>query len=68
MSTVPTYGGDESAQGPFPDKISAEGLGSLTDDERRRLDEVSRRYHTVPAGKRGISFHLHPDRGTPRGR
>ena len=28
------------------DKISAEGLSSLTDDERRRLDEVSRRYRT----------------------
>ena len=28
------------------DKISAQGLGSLTDDERRRLDEVSRRYRT----------------------
>lgn len=28
------------------DKISAQGLGSLTDEERRRLDEVSRRYRT----------------------
>ncbi|MBD0320071.1 MAG: rhomboid family intramembrane serine protease [Gemmatimonadetes bacterium] len=28
------------------DKISAQGLGSLTDDERKRLDEVSRRYRT----------------------
>lgn len=28
------------------DKISAEGLESLTEDERRRLDEVSRRYRT----------------------
>ena len=28
------------------DKISAQGLGSLTDDERRRLDEVSKRYRT----------------------
>jgi membrane associated rhomboid family serine protease len=28
------------------DKISAEGLSALSDDERRRLDEVSRRYRT----------------------
>jgi membrane associated rhomboid family serine protease len=28
------------------DKISAQGLGSLTDDERKRLDEVSKRYRT----------------------
>lgn len=28
------------------DKISANGLSSLTDEERRRLDEVSRRYRT----------------------
>jgi membrane associated rhomboid family serine protease len=28
------------------DKISAEGLASLSDDERKRLDEVSRRYRT----------------------
>ena len=28
------------------DTISAQGLGSLTDDERKRLDEVSRRYRT----------------------
>jgi membrane associated rhomboid family serine protease len=28
------------------DKISANGLGSLTDEERKRLDEVSRRYRT----------------------
>lgn len=28
------------------DKISAQGLGSLTEDERRRLDEVSKRYRT----------------------
>ncbi|HEX6751711.1 MAG TPA: rhomboid family intramembrane serine protease [Longimicrobium sp.] len=28
------------------DKISAEGLSSLTEDERKRLDEVSRRYRT----------------------
>lgn len=28
------------------DKISAQGLGSLTDEERTRLDEVSRRYRT----------------------
>jgi len=28
------------------DKISSKGLGSLTEDERRRLDEVSRRYRT----------------------
>ncbi|HEX6373450.1 MAG TPA: rhomboid family intramembrane serine protease [Longimicrobium sp.] len=28
------------------DKISAEGLGSLTEEERKRLDEVSRRYRT----------------------
>ncbi|HEU0016209.1 MAG TPA: rhomboid family intramembrane serine protease [Longimicrobium sp.] len=28
------------------DKISAQGLSSLTDEERRRLDEVSRRYRT----------------------
>lgn len=28
------------------DKISAQGLGSLTEDERKRLDEVSRRYRT----------------------
>lgn len=28
------------------DKISAHGLGSLTDEERKRLDEVSRRYRT----------------------
>lgn len=28
------------------DKISAHGLSSLTDEERRRLDEVSRRYRT----------------------
>ena len=28
------------------DKISAQGLGSLTADERKRLDEVSRRYRT----------------------
>lgn len=28
------------------DKISAQGLASLTDEERKRLDEVSRRYRT----------------------
>ncbi|HYH78946.1 MAG TPA: rhomboid family intramembrane serine protease [Longimicrobium sp.] len=28
------------------DKISAQGLSSLTEDERKRLDEVSRRYRT----------------------
>jgi membrane associated rhomboid family serine protease len=28
------------------DKISANGLGSLTEEERKRLDEVSRRYRT----------------------
>jgi membrane associated rhomboid family serine protease len=28
------------------DKISAEGLASLSEDERKRLDEVSRRYRT----------------------
>lgn len=28
------------------DKISAEGLSSLSEDERKRLDEVSRRYRT----------------------
>lgn len=28
------------------DKISAQGLGSLTEEERKRLDEVSRRYRT----------------------
>jgi membrane associated rhomboid family serine protease len=28
------------------DKISANGLSSLTDEERKRLDEVSRRYRT----------------------
>ena len=28
------------------DKISAQGLSSLTDEERKRLDEVSRRYRT----------------------
>jgi membrane associated rhomboid family serine protease len=28
------------------EKISARGLGSLTDEERRRLDEVSRRYRS----------------------
>jgi hypothetical protein len=28
------------------DKISSQGLASLTDDERQRLDEVSRRYRT----------------------
>jgi membrane associated rhomboid family serine protease len=28
------------------DKISAEGLAALSDDERKRLDEVSRRYRT----------------------
>jgi membrane associated rhomboid family serine protease len=28
------------------DKISAEGLASLTEEERKRLDEVSRRYRT----------------------
>ncbi|HEY0024336.1 MAG TPA: rhomboid family intramembrane serine protease [Longimicrobium sp.] len=28
------------------DKISSKGLGSLTEEERRRLDEVSRRYRT----------------------
>jgi membrane associated rhomboid family serine protease len=28
------------------DKISAQGLGSLTDEERRRLDEVSARFRT----------------------
>ncbi|HEX8431821.1 MAG TPA: rhomboid family intramembrane serine protease [Longimicrobium sp.] len=28
------------------DKISAQGLASLTEEERRRLDEVSRRYRT----------------------
>ena len=28
------------------DKISAQGLASLSDEERRRLDEVSRRYRT----------------------
>lgn len=28
------------------DKISAQGLGSLTDEERKRLDEVSARYRT----------------------
>jgi hypothetical protein len=28
------------------DKISSKGLGSLTDEERKRLDEVSRRYRT----------------------
>jgi len=28
------------------DKISAQGLGSLSDEERKRLDEVSRRYRT----------------------
>jgi membrane associated rhomboid family serine protease len=28
------------------DKISANGLASLTDEERKRLDEVSRRYRT----------------------
>lgn len=28
------------------DKISAEGLGSLTPEERQRLDEVSKRYRT----------------------
>jgi membrane associated rhomboid family serine protease len=28
------------------DKISAQGLGSLTAEERKRLDEVSRRYRT----------------------
>jgi membrane associated rhomboid family serine protease len=28
------------------DKISAEGLGALSEEERRRLDEVSRRYRT----------------------
>jgi membrane associated rhomboid family serine protease len=28
------------------DKISSEGLSSLSDEERRRLDEVSRRYRT----------------------
>jgi membrane associated rhomboid family serine protease len=28
------------------DKISAEGLSSLTEEERKRLDEVSRRYRT----------------------
>ena len=28
------------------DKISAEGMSSLTDDERRLLDEVSKKHHT----------------------
>lgn len=28
------------------DKISSKGLGSLTEEERKRLDEVSRRYRT----------------------
>jgi hypothetical protein len=28
------------------DKISAQGLSSLTEEERKRLDEVSRRYRT----------------------
>jgi membrane associated rhomboid family serine protease len=28
------------------DKISAQGLGALTEEERKRLDEVSRRYRT----------------------